>query len=120
MIKRLILFYCLANTCLSFAEPLNDENLKIYGRSLANYQVCAQIAGELDDKAMRSYYSEMFTDSYAEIKAYSQELFQIIVKEFDRSVDKLAEIDKQSMATLCSSRFDALSRKMLEKKLAGK
>ena len=99
------------------AAPLSDENLKVYGRALANYQVCARIAADLDDKTMLSYYSEMFNDSSVEINTYPKYLSKIVIKEFNRSVDKLSKIDEQSMGQLCLSRFDSLSRKMQKKKL---
>ena len=120
MIKRILIFCCLLNISLSFADTSSDESLQVYGRALANYQVCAQIAAELGDKTMHSYYSEMFNDSSAEINAYPKSLSAIIFNEFHRSADKLAQIDKQSMGQLCLSRFDLLSRKMQEKKLAAK
>lgn len=100
------------------AAPLSDESLKVSGRALANYQVCAQIAADLDDKTMLSYYSEMFNDSSVEINTYPKDLAHIVIKEFNSSVDRLSKIDKRSMVMLCLNRFDSLTRKMQEKKLS--
>jgi hypothetical protein len=69
---------------------------------------------------MVSYYSEMFADSSAEVNRYSEKQSEIVVKEFKRSVNKLVKINKQVMGQLCLSRFDPITRKMQENKLAGR
>jgi len=120
VLKTVIIFCCLLTARAASADTLNTENLKVYGRALANYQLCTQIAGELGDKIMLSYYAEMFNDRSAEINAYPERLSAFIYQEFKRSEEQLAKIDRQSMGLLCLSRFDLLSRKMQEKKLAGK
>lgn len=103
---------------MASAEILSDQNLKTDGRALANYQVCAQIADLIGDKAMHSYYAEMFNDSWAVINTYSKNQSYIVIQEFDLTLDKLGKINKQNMEQLCLSRFDPLSRKVLEKKLS--
>jgi len=120
VIKTVIIFCCLLTACAASAETLNTENLKVYGRALANYQLCAQIAAESADKTMHSYYAEMFNDSSTEINAYPKSQSAIIYHEFTRSAAQLVKIDRRSMGKLCLSRFDLLSRKMQEKKSAGK
>lgn len=120
MIKTVIIFCCLLTARSVSADTLNTENLKVYGRALANYQLCAQIAAESGDKAMRSYYADMFNDRSAQIKAYPENLSAVIYQEVKCSEEQLAKIDRQSMGLLCLSRFDLLSRKMQENKLAGK
>jgi hypothetical protein len=120
LLKRIIIFCCLLNISVASAETLSGQNLKLYGRALANYQVCARIAASLGDKTMHSYYAEMFNDSSAEINTYPKSLSYIVIKEFNLSVDKLSKINKQNMGKLCLSRFDSLSRKMQEKKLSAK
>lgn len=116
----MIIFCCLLIARSASAEALNTENLKVYGRALANYQLCAQIAAESGDKTMHSYYMEMFNDNSVEINAYPKSLSAVIYHELKRSSAQLAKIDRQSMGKFCASRFDPLSRKMQEKKLAGK
>ena len=118
VIKKVILFYFLTNTCLSFASPVSNESLQLSGRALANYQICAQIAENIGDKTMHSYYSEMFKDSSAANRHYSQQQSQIISLEFNKSIVKLADIEQSIMAIICAKRFDLLTRKMQEKKLA--
>lgn len=112
MAKNVIIFCFLLTTCLSFATTLNESDVKIVGRALANYQVCSEIAEDQGDKVMHSYYSEMFNDSAAEIRTYPLHLVDIIYREFSDSVDRLKQIDKQGMKQFCLSRFGELSRKM--------
>jgi hypothetical protein len=120
VIKKVILFCFLANSCLAFAEPLNDKSLQLSGGALANYQICSQIALELGDKTMYSYYSEMFNDRSVEITHYPQKKSQIAFLEFNKSVVKLANIALPAMTMICLKRLDLLTRKMQEKKLASK
>jgi hypothetical protein len=109
---------CLINSCFSFADPLTDNSLKVAGRALANYQVCEQLAADINDKAMVSYYSQMFADSSAKINRFTEKQSEFVIQEFKRSVNKLLKINTRVMTQLCLRRFDPLTRKMQEKKLA--
>ena len=112
-----MLFCFLTHACISFATPVSNKSLQLSGRALANYQMCAQIAENIGDKTMHNYYFEMFKDSTAANRHYSQQQLQIISLEFNKSIVKLANIDQAIMAIICSKRFDPLTRKMQEKKL---
>jgi hypothetical protein len=118
VLKRSLLFYCLFNSGFAIAAPAANEDLQLSGRALANYQVCTQMAEDMGDNVMHSYYAEMFADGSAELNGYSPKQQQIAINEFNRSVQKLGKINKQAMGQLCLSRFDTLSRKMQEKKLS--
>lgn len=120
MIKKTILFCILTKACIAVAEPINNETLQLSGRALANYQICAQVAEDLGDKTMHSYYSEMFNDRSIEINQYPQSDSQIVFLEFNKSIIKLANISLPAMTIICSKRFDSLTRKMQEKKLSSK
>ncbi|WP_028864234.1 hypothetical protein [Psychromonas aquimarina] len=118
--NKLLIFVLLFNAQLLSAAAAAEQDLKILGRSLANYQLCSDISVELDDKAMFNYYSEMYNDSVLELKAYSTAQVKTVTAEQYWSVFKLAAVDRKSVGLLCLSRFDLLSRKMQENKLAGK
>ncbi|WP_019613002.1 hypothetical protein [Psychromonas ossibalaenae] len=117
--NRLLIFILLFNIPLA-AATVNEQDLKILGRALANYQLCSDISVELDDKAMFNYYSEMYKYSLLQVSTYSHNDAEIVSEEQQRSMLKLAKIDRKSLGGLCLSRFDLLSRKMQENKLAAK
>ena len=100
------------------AKPLSDQQLKLTGRALANYQLCTGVAKNRSDSAMFHYYNDMYNDSLRAGKLLYIGGVQVIFTEQQKSAIKLAQIDKDSLTQLCLSRFDALSRKMQEQKMA--
>ncbi len=118
--KKIMAIFLLFYISTSVAEAITDHELKIVGRSLANYELCSDISSELEDKAMFHYYREMYNDSLRDIKAYQTIQREIIINEQQKSAIKLAKIDRKNFGEFCLSRFDLLSRKMQEKKLVGK
>lgn len=100
---------------LPLSSVVAGKELKLIGRSLANYQVCAEIGKQLGDTKMENYYSEMFNDTVLEVRYYPLTESEIIFKEELKSRAKLAKIDLKNMQSLCLNRFDALSRKMQKK-----
>jgi hypothetical protein len=114
LILTVFLFFSLAVD----AQPLNDQQLKITGRALANYQLCADVAKTAQDQAMFNYYRDMYNDSLSAGKLLHIWQVQIIFNEQQKTANQLAQIDKEDMTQLCLSRFDALSRKMQEQKIS--
>ncbi|ABM04095.1 hypothetical protein Ping_2358 [Psychromonas ingrahamii 37] len=96
------------------AQPLSDQDLKIMGRALANYQLCADVAKKQKDPAMFNYYNDMYNDSLRDGKLFYIGQVQLIFSEQQKTAIKLTQIDKESIKGLCISRFDDLSRKMQE------
>lgn len=117
MVKYLFIFCLLLKTGLVFADLQSDKNLQASGWALANYQTCSHIAESMGDKAMFNYYSEMLTDSSEKIKLYSKKQSDIVSRAFEQGIAKLGNLNQKSMELFCLSRFDALSRKMQDKKL---
>ncbi|WP_372880541.1 hypothetical protein [Psychromonas sp.] len=115
--KIFTIFVFLFTSFLAQAKQVSDEQLKITGRALANYQICANVAQRHQDQAMFNYYSDIHFDSLQAGKMLSIRQVQIIFDEQQQTAVKLAAIDKSSLTGLCISRFDALSRKMQEQKL---
>ena len=115
--KIFTIFVFLFAYSLAQAEQSRDEQLKMTGRALANYQLCANIAQQRKDPAMFNYYSEMYFDTIQAGKMLPIWQVQIIFDVQQKTAIKLITIDKSSLAQLCISRFDALSRKMQEKKI---
>lgn len=111
-----LLFYISA----SFANVLSDEEVKLLGRSLANYQICGDISVEMGDPVMLSYYRDMYNDGLLKRNTYPKNKLEMVIAEQQNSATKLARIDRKSLEELCLSRFDLLSRKIQENKLAGK
>lgn len=96
------------------------SELKGTGKQLANYQACAKVAKNINDPALFHYYNDMFEDSAEAIRFYPLNHSEIVFKAFFQGKILLAELDSTSFASLCLSRFDSLSRKMQEAKLASK
>lgn len=104
---------------ISLILPLStlaiEKDLQLTGRSLANYQICAQIGKQLDDPTLSEYYRGMFNDTVLQVKYYPLNEVEIVFKAELKSKTKLAKIDLKNMQSICLKRFDALSRKMQEK-----
>jgi len=116
--KILILTVFLLVSLALDAKPLSDQDLKITGRALANYQLCADSAKKRNDPAMFHYYNDMYNDSLRAGKLFYIGQVEVIFAEQQKTAIELAQIDKDSLTLLCLSRFDALSRKMQEQKLS--
>ncbi|MFT7053087.1 MAG: hypothetical protein ACJAU1_000639 [Psychromonas sp.] len=99
------------------AKPLSDQDLKITGRALANYQLCADVAKNGKDPAMFNYYSDMYNDSLRAGRLLYIGQVQVIFSEQKKTAIKLAQMNRGSIEQLCISRFDDLSRKMQEQKI---
>lgn len=112
LISIVLLFVSLA----LYAQPLSNQQLKITGRALANYQICTDVAQKSKDPAMYNYYIDMYNDSLRAGKLLYIWQVQVIFSEQQKTAIKLAQIDKSSITLLCISRFDDLSRKMQEHK----
>lgn len=118
--KILILTVFLLVSLALDAKPLSEQDLKITGRALANYQLCADVAKNRKDSAMFNYYSDMYNDSLRAGKLFYIGQVYIIFSEQKKTAIKLAQIDKDNLRLLCISRFDTLSRQMQEQKMAEK
>lgn len=118
--KILILTVFLFVSLALNAKTLSDQQLKITGRALANYQLCADVAKTRQDQAMFNYYRDMYKDSLRAGKLFQIWEVHIIFDEQQKAAMKLAQLDKEAIAQLCLSRFDALSRKMQEQKIRAK
>ncbi|HEY5715274.1 MAG TPA: hypothetical protein VIS54_02580 [Psychromonas sp.] len=114
--KLLLITVFLFVSLLADAKPLSDQQLKITGRALANYQLCANVAQNRKDPAMFNYYRGMYLGSLQAGRMLYIRQVQVIFDEQKKTAVKLAQIDKKSITSLCISRFDALSRKMQEQK----
>lgn len=104
----------------SFVVAELKSELQATGKQLANYQACAKVAQNINDPALFHYYNDMFEDSAAAIRFYPLNHSEIVFKAFFQGKTLLTKLDSASFTSLCLSRFDALSRKMQEAKLAPK
>lgn len=116
--KILTLTVLLLVSLAANAKPLSDQQLKLTGRALANYQLCTGVAKNRNDPAMLHYYNDMYNDNLRAGKLLYIGGVQVIFAEQQKTANKLAQINKGSIEQLCISRFDDLSRKMQEQKLS--
>ena len=107
VITLLILFFI----CLFSWADNNNE----IGRSLANYEVCTQISAELEDHQMFFYYKKMFNDSSLQVLSFNNKEAKKVYKVWQESEQTLKKLNGSTMAQMCLSRFDQLSRQMLNK-----
>lgn len=105
----------LISLILPLSSVATEKDLQLTGRSLANYQICAQIGKQLDDSALHEYYRGMFNDTVLQVRYYPLNEVETVFKEELKSKDKLVKIAPKNMQLICLKRFDALSRKMQEK-----
>ena len=89
-------------------NALNEQ-----GRALANYQVCSQIATNVNDEAMLNYYLKMFNDSQLSALTLPSQELERVYFAWQKSEQVLLSLDKGSLLKICLSRFDLLSREML-------
>lgn len=107
--KKLSILVLLFVSSLIWAQPMNFKQL---GHSLANYQVCSDIALSIADQKMNSYYQKMFNDAQLELLSISNNKTKIVYSTWDKSEKVLLNIDANSLQKSCLGRFEPLSRKM--------
>lgn len=113
---KVITFLILFFTCLfSWAESSWAENNDEIGRSLANYEVCAQTSVVLDDPQMYFYYKKMFNDISLRVLALDNRRANQVYEIWRQSEQILGKLNSITMQQMCLSRFDDLSRKMINK-----
>jgi len=117
VLKTCFFLFGVINSTLLFAQPVNIDALKIQGHSLANYQTCADVAKDNQDKIMQSYYLDMFSDLSLKVTHYSAQQAALVNETFHLSLAEFAKLNRQSLAVFCGSRLDDLTRKMQKKKL---
>lgn len=91
------------------------NNTNELGRSLANYEVCSQISLALNDQQMFFYYKKMFNDISSGVLALNAKDLQQVYEVWEDSEKILSKLNVTTMESICLSRFDDLSRKMLNK-----
>ncbi|WP_413701533.1 hypothetical protein ACLKMH_07935 [Psychromonas sp. KJ10-10] len=89
----------------------NDE----MGRSLANYDTCTHISEVMNDHQMYFYYKKMFNDLSLGVLALNAQDASHVYDVWLKSELLLRKLNNASMQKMCLSRFDELSRKMLNK-----
>ncbi|WP_354624629.1 hypothetical protein [Psychromonas sp. MME2] len=115
--KLIFAFLLFLSLLSNNVHALANVDLQEDGRQLANYQACAAVAKRINDLALQHYYEEMFEDSASDIRYYPLNESEVVYRTFFKSVKLLKKVAPASMEAICLSRFDALSRKMQEKKL---
>lgn len=91
-----------------------NNNIEI-GRSLANYEACTEISVDLDDHQMFFYYKKMFNDISLELLSLDNKEAKKVYRVWQESEHTLRKLNGSSMAQMCLSRFDELSRQMINK-----
>jgi hypothetical protein len=100
---------CLSHSLL-FADEIKSDEL---GRSLANYQVCSLISSEIKDQKMHVYYQSMLNDVGLSVLSLQAESAKQVYESWQKSEDVLIKISQQNLKQICLSRFDQLSRQMV-------
>lgn len=110
---RTFIFLCLLLTypLVVVAQQDNDE----LGRAMANYQACGQAALQFNDQAMFVYYQQMFNDSRLSTLAFDDASAEQVYRAWAASEKALQRIASKHLHKLCLSRFDDLSRQMINK-----
>lgn len=109
-IFSVILLLFTFSSSLLWATP---QSFKQLGRSLANYQVCSEVALSIADLQMNNYYKNMFNDTQLQLLSQSTENTRIVYATWDNSEKVLLKIGGENLQKICLSRFDALSRQMI-------
>jgi len=108
--KYLILFLLSCFYHSVSAEQLPAGEMKKIGYSLANYQLCSEIALAFNDPVMSYYYEKMLLEEESNHKKLMLKQTEVISKEQVKASLILSQINRASMHQLCSSRFDNVSR----------
>lgn len=110
--KALIIALLLFNHSLIWANTTEKQELDELGRSLANYQVCSEIAVIIKDELMFSYYQGMFNDARLHLLTKKAERSKQVYSSWQRSEKVLLKIGEDNLQQVCLSRFDELTRKI--------
>jgi len=112
MMKLLMLMLLVLNPLSIWA---NQEDSNELGRSIANYQACSKVALDINDQPMFSYYQAMMNDTAVFILSLDKRNAEAVYDIWDNSEAVLLNMPRQHLQKICLSRFDALSRQMLNK-----
>tara|TARA_R110001583_G_scaffold33943_6_gene114608 strand:+ start:15147 stop:15500 length:354 start_codon:yes stop_codon:yes gene_type:complete len=104
---------------LSYPYTLAN-NINELGRSLANYEACSQVSLTLNDQKMFSYYKKMFNDINLGVLSLNTKDMHHVYGVWGDSEKILSKLNVTTMEGICLSRFDDLSRKMLNKIVTNK
>ena len=110
--KLVIIIFLLLRHSLLLAS---SENLNELGRSLANYQTCSHVSVAMGDEQMFSYYQNMFNDTRLSLLSLKAFEASEVYTTWSASEKVLNNIGSKNLQGFCLSRFDELSRKMLDK-----
>ena len=117
MLRTVLFFFCVMTSHILFAQSLDIDDLKSQGRALANYQTCAELAKDSQDKIMQSYYSDMYADMSLKVERYPAPKSAIVNNAYQLSLVEFTKLNRKNLAVFCGSRLDDLTRKMQAKKL---
>lgn len=104
-------FFSVIFITYSLFVSANNESDEL-GRSLANYQACAQVAVDIDDRQMFVYYQKMLNDTRLSILSFNEDSAKQVYSIWLHSEDILNKIPVSEIQKICLSRFDQLSRQM--------
>lgn len=110
--KKFIITLILFSHSLAWSESRDADLL---GRSLANYDACSNIALTINDEQMFIYYRRMFNDTGLSILSFHDEPAMQVYSAWEKSENVLLTIGKKNLKRICLSRFDDLSRNMVNK-----
>ena len=110
--KLAIIILFLFQHSLLFAS---NEHLNELGRSLANYQTCSNVSVSMGDEQMFSYYQSMFNDTRLSLLSFNTFEAKEVYTTWSASEKVLNNIGNKNLQGFCLSRFDELSRQMIDK-----
>ena len=108
--KKFTLTLLLLSHSLAWANSPDASEL---GHSLANYQACSNAALEINDEQLFFYYKKMFNDAGLLVLSFDKSSAKQVYRAWETSEDVLLKIGGNNLQGICVSRFDALSRTML-------
>ena len=111
--KILTILLLLATPPLTWAQKTDYDEL---GRALANYQICSEVSISIKDDLMFQYYQKMFNDISASLLSINDKDVKQVYLAWNQSEEVLVNLNLEVLEIMCLSRFDELSRKMLNKK----
>ena len=112
LMKLLMIALLLLSHPLTWADNHDANEL---GRALANYQACSEIATDINDEQMFVYYRRMFNDTGLSILSFHDEPAKQVYSAWGKSEKVLLKIGDKNLQKICLSRFDDLSRSMVNK-----
>ncbi|MCP4323491.1 MAG: hypothetical protein GY951_08465 [Psychromonas sp.] len=96
----------------SWAQKTDFDEL---GRALANYQACSEVSISIKDDLMFKYYQGMFNDISISLLTNNDKDVKQAYLAWNKSENVLLNLNLETLKIICLSRFDELSRKMLNK-----